>query len=123
MAGIFSIDGDMNDRPNVFAVMPLHFYGIHHLGVAHANRPILHLGFDALSGYLLHLAQLAAIGSLVREGITQRSPNGMRGVMLHMGGKMQQMPFVTLLGMHRSDSKLAMGQGARLIENHCIHLR
>ena len=38
--------------------------------------------------------------------------------MLHMGGKVQQMSLIAFLRMHRCDCKLAVGQGACLVEDH-----
>ena len=41
---------------------------------------------------------------------------------LDVSGEVEQMTLVDLLGMHGVDLKHAMGEGARLVEDHRLHL-
>ena len=56
-------------------VVPLGADGIHQFGITHSHLALAHLGYDALSGHLAHIAHLAAISSLVGERITQGRTN------------------------------------------------
>ncbi len=123
VAGIFPVDGNMDDGADMAAIMPLHPDGIHHFGIADANRHAFHFGANAVSSNLFHVAQLAAVGGLVGEGVAKGGSNGMGGIMLDVGGKMQQMPLVALLGMHGSDGELTLRERARLVEHHRVDLR
>ena len=79
-----------------------------------------------MTGYLLDIGNLTAVGSLIGEGIAQGCADGVRGKVLHMGGEVQELAFIDQIGMHGGYCKLAMGEGARLVEddgmNLCQHI-
>ena len=96
MACIFTIDGYMNDSAGIGmmsmsalrAVVPFCTYVIHHLRVANADHLIPYPGADAMTCFLLNITDYAAIGSLIREGVTQGCANGMGREVFDMGSKM-----------------------------------
>ena len=88
MARIFTINGYMNDSTHMMAVVPFCTYGIHHLRITHTDNLIPYPGTDAMTSDLLNITDDTAIGSLIREGITQGCPNRMGREMLDMGSKM-----------------------------------
>ena len=91
-----------------------------------------------MTGNLLDIGDTATVVSFVGEGITQGSSDGVGGEVLHMGRQMQQFLFPNSLNffvfsnfltftsffpsMYGLDGKLAVGQGARLVEHHRVYL-
>ena len=122
MACIRSIDGYVYDCAHVRAVVPLCSDGLHHLAVAYAYEVVAHAGLDALSCNLFHIAQLAAVGSLVGEGIAQGGTDGVGREVFYVGGQMQQLVLVAGVGMYGSHGKLPVRQSARLVEDHRLQL-
>ena len=88
MARILAVDGDVDDGAHVMTVVPFGADAVHHLCVAHANHLITYPRTDAVTGNLLDLRDLTAVGSLIRESIAQGRANGMSGEMLDMGSHM-----------------------------------
>ena len=87
MTCIFTINGYMDDGTNMMAVVPFCAYGIHHLCIAHTDHLIPYPCTDTMTCDLLDLTDDAAIGSLIREGITQGCANGMGREVFDMGSK------------------------------------
>ena len=92
----------------------------HELLVAHIHRLAVDHGMHTQARHFLHIVYLAPVG-LVGIGIAQRQGYGVVAVALHMGRQVQQLPLVDLVGMHGSDLKGALGQGARLVKHHNAH--
>ena len=123
MAGILTVDGDVDDGANVMAVMPLGANSVHHLCITDADDLIPYPCTDAVTCNLLNISNLTAIGSLIRKGIAQSRTNGVSGEVLNMSCEMEQLMFITSVRMNSLNSKLTMCQRTRLIEDNGIHLR
>ena len=99
--------------------MPFGTHGIHHLRITHTDHLLSHLGTNALTSQLFHIAHLATIGCLIGEGVAQGSTNGMSREMFHMGSHVQDMGGIWMYGLY---GKTSMRQGSRLVEHHSIYL-
>ena len=75
-----------------------------------------------MTSYLLNITHLTTIRSLIREGIAQSRTNGVSGEVLNMSCEMEQLMFITSVRMNSLNSKLAMRESARLIEDNGIDL-
>ena len=75
-----------------------------------------------VSCYFLDIGDAAAVGGLVGEGVAQRGSYGMGGEMLYVGGEMEQLVLVNMVGMDGRDGKLSVGERARLVEDHGAEL-
>ena len=125
MTSIGAIDGYMDDGTMItmFAVVPLSTHQIHHLRITHNDHLLTHLGADALTRDLLHIAHNTSVGSFFWEGIAQGGTNRMRGGMLHMGRQMQQLVFAADVRMHSLNGKATLSQCACLVKYHGVDLR
>ena len=123
MARIGTVYGHVDNRTRMVTVVPLGTDGIHQFGVTYSHLAIAHLGYDALSGHLAHIAHLAAIRSLVGECITQGRTNGMSRKVLHMSRQVQQLVIVDSIRMHGRYGKFAVSERTRLVKHHRTHLR
>ena len=70
-----------------------------------------------MAGGLLNVLN-GAVVLLVGIGVSERHGNGMGGVALHMGGKVQKFLPVQFLGMDSSDFEDAFRKGACLVKDH-----
>ena len=118
MPGVLAVYGHVDDGTGTVTVMPAGPDRIHHPGIAHADRAAFHAGLDALPGNLLHICHRAAVGGLVGESRPESLPYRMCGEMLHVGGQMQQLVLVEVLGMNGLHCKLAFGKGSCLVEHY-----
>ena len=120
MSSIFSVNSHM-DHGACIAItgVPLGTHSIHHFRITHTDYLLTHLGSNALARQLFHIAHLAAIGSLIGEGVAQGCTNGVSREVLHMGSHVQDMGGLRMYGLH---GKTSMRQGSRLVEHHGIHL-
>ena len=91
VTSILTVNSHMDNRAYVVAVAPLGAHGLHHLRIAHCHQFVAHTGTDAVTGYLLYLAYLAAVRRLVGEGIAQGSADGVRREVLHVSSEVQQL--------------------------------
>ena len=71
-----------------------------------------------MSRNLLDIAYAAAVGRLVGKRGAQGLANGMRRVVLDMGGEMQQFLLIEFLGVYGLDRKFSARQRACLVEDN-----
>ena len=123
MAGILTVNRHMDNGTHMMAVVPTGTHGIHQLRISNGHHALIHMSRNALTCNLFHLTDMTAIDSLVREGITQGSTDGMRREVLHMSGQMQQLVLVKLVRMYSLHGKLPVRQRPRLVKHQGLHLR
>ena len=87
VTSILTVNSHMDYRAYVVAVAPPGAHGLHHLRIAHSHQFVAHTGTDAVTGYLLDLAYLAAVRRLVGEGVAQGSADGMRREVFHVSSE------------------------------------
>ena len=122
MTRIRAIDSHMDDSTYVVAVVPTGTDAVHHLRISHTYHFVANAGTDALASHLLDIGDLTAVGSLVGEGVAQGRTDGMGREVFDMSGQVEQLVFVAGVGMDGLDGKLAMREGARLVEHDGIDL-
>ena len=122
MAGIHAIDSHMNNGAHAGAAMPLGTHSIHQLGIAHTHSLPIDPGSDALAGYLLYIGNQTTVDGFIGERFTQRGTYRMGGKVLYVGGQVQQVVGVEVVGMHGLDIELPAGKRTRLVEHHGIYL-
>ena len=71
MPGVFAIDSHVDDGAHAVALVPPDAQPFHHARVAHTYLTSLYHSLYALAGHLFHLADAAAVGGLLGEGIAQ----------------------------------------------------
>ena len=88
MTGIYPVDSHMDDSTYVVAVVPLCTNGIHQFGVTNSHYLISNMSDNAFACYLLDIADLTTISSLIGEGVAQGCTNRMGREMLNVSGEM-----------------------------------
>ncbi len=91
--------------------------GCHHLLVAHAHTAAIDRSPDALSGNLLHVFHLAAVG-LVGISLTQGDGDGMGGIAFHVGGEVEQILLAHRRLMNSLHLEYSTRQRTCLVEDH-----
>ena len=61
MTSVLSVDGHVNDRTNVMAIVPFGTNGIHHFRIAHTYGLFAYFGSYALSCYFFYIANLTTV--------------------------------------------------------------
>ena len=116
VSGIDAIDGDMDNRPDVVAGVPLCPDALHKGAVADRHLLPIHHRRDTFACDLLDLLDTAVI-LLPRVSISERCSNGMSGEALHMGGEVQQMILILCHGVDSIDFEDPLRQRAGLIQH------
>ena len=122
MPGVFAIDSYVDDGAHAVALVPLDAQSLHHARVAHTYLTSLYHCLYTLAGHLFHLADAAAVGGLLGEGIAQGRCYGMGAEMLYVCCHVQQLVPVGLVGMYGHHGKASFGECAGLVEDHTTHL-
>ena len=112
----------MDNGAYVVAVVPTGANTVHHLRITHTYHFFAYAGTDALASHLLDIADLTTVGSFVREGVAQGCTNGMGREVFDVSSEVEQLVFVAGVGMDGLNGKLAMREGARLVEHDGIDL-
>ncbi len=100
-----------------------HIVQVHQLIVTNQGDLTINLGFYTMAAHFIGECDAVAV-DLSAIGPQHRKRNGMVGVRLRMGGKLQKLLGGDAgVGAHLGHFEGSRGQGARLVEHHCVHLR
>ena len=116
MAGILSVNSHVDNRSHVRAVVPLSPYGIHQFRITHTNNLFTDFRSNTFSRYLLDVAHLTSVRSLVREGVAQGCSDGVRRIVFHVCSQVQQLVFIEAIWMYGLNGKLSVRQCTRLVK-------
>ena len=121
MAGVLSVQGDMNDGTDLVAGNGRDAQLGHELVVAGGDGVAVHLGGDAVAGDFLDVVDTAPV-QLGPVGFLQALADGVRGGAFGQGSVLNELGFVDGVVVDAHDLKDALGQGAGLIKDHIIGL-
>ena len=117
VAGVLTVDGQMDDGADAMAVVPRNAQSVHELAVAHGYVGAVHLGGDAIAADLLHVRDTVAV-DLAAVGPLEALADGMGGGALRQSGVLQNLLLGHGVVVNAGDVKDALGQGAGLVKDH-----
>ena len=120
VAGVGAVHGHVDDGAGVRAGVPGGADLRHQLVVADGDDAAFDIGRQALAREFLDVRDRAAV-LLVGVGQQQGLGDRVRRMALDVGGQVQQLRLVQLLGVHGGDREDAFGQRARLVEDDGLH--
>ena len=122
VTGILAVHGHVHHSPpSGMAALPGGTHLIHQAVVANCHPMAVDRGKHAVAGLLGNVSHGAAV-VITGIGIAKRGRDGVRGVVLHMSGQVEELLFGQMRRVDRGDLEDALGERARLVEDNGLRL-